>query len=443
MRARGRLSPSPSPAPTFPRRPRRRVRVPHTARRPPVRSGAHSRPPRPPSAGRNSRPAGALADGRPPGGAPVRTLSVGPARGAAGFPPDARGPGSAGNAHLPDAMLPPILAPLPTASPPFAPAAAPPRAALRGRLLRRLLGIAPVEATFARRGFAPARAPARRRLERVGFTFLDGYHAALEAGGGGELAARLEGVEPALRGFAYEGAAMALALLDALTPWRRGRVAAFLRGAGEPHAYMVYVGAGWALARLRRPLHGVPRGMDPLLGWLAADGYGFHEGYFHPGRFAGGRALPRRVSGYALRAFDQGLGRSLWFAHGADPARIAAAIARFAPGRRGDLWSGAGLACAYAGGAGRGEAEALAGASGPHRPALAQGAAFAAGARRRAGNPAPHTELACRALCGAGADAAAAVTEAALDGLAPRAGLPAYEVWRLRIQRHFAGEDRA
>ncbi|HEX8362733.1 MAG TPA: DUF1702 family protein [Longimicrobium sp.] len=328
-------------------------------------------------------------------------------------------------------MLRPILAPFP---------AIPTRP--RVSLLRRLLGIDAAEASFARRGFAEADPAARRRLERVGAAFLHGYNAALEAPAD-ELGGRLDDGEPELRGFTHEGAGMALALLDALTPWRRGRVAAFLAGAGGPHAYMVHVGAGWAMARLRRRFTAVPRGMDPLLGWLAADGYGFHEGYFHPRRYVSERRLPSRVSGYALRAFDQGLGRSLWFVNGADPARVAQAIARFALHRRADLWSGAGLACAYAGPWRRGAAEALARAAGPHQAALAQGAAFAAGARRRAGNPAPHTDLACNALCGLDSEAAAAVTDEALHGLCPRGALPAYETWRLRIQQHFAVECRA
>lgn len=32
------------------------------------------------------------------------------------------------------------------------------------------------------------------------------------------------------RGFAFEGAAMALILLDALTPWKQGQLQAFLQG---------------------------------------------------------------------------------------------------------------------------------------------------------------------------------------------------------------------
>lgn len=314
------------------------------------------------------------------------------------------------------------------------------RAALRGRLLRAVLGIDPAEATFARRGFAVGAPETRERLERVGLTFLEGYHAALE---GGDLAARLDETEPAMRGFAFEGAGMAAALLDLLTPWRRGRLAALLRGAGAPHAYMVHVGAGWALARLRRPFHEVPRGMDPLLGWLAADGYGFHEGYFHPRRFADGCEQPARLSGYALRGFDQGLGRSLWFVHAADPERIGRALARFPLARREGVWSGVGLACAYAGGPRGDEARALAVEAGAHGPALAQGAALAAEARRLAGNPSAHTDQACRIRCGVSAEEAAAVTNAARDGLAPRGAIPAYGVWRMRVQEHFAHRSHA
>ncbi len=307
-----------------------------------------------------------------------------------------------------------------------------------GRMRRALFGIAPREATFARRGFMSDNATVRQRLESVGFAFLEGYHSALEAEDSQELDRRLNATESVLRGFAFEGAAMALALLDIVTPWRRDRVSRLLQGSGAAHAYMVHVGAGWALARLRRRFDDVPAGMDPLLGWLAADGYGFHEGYFHPLRSVHEQAVPARVSGYGLRAFDQGLGRSLWFIFGGDPVRIGTAISHFPPIRREGLWSGAGLACAYAGGVLGDEAKQLASAADANRAALAQGAAFAAEARRRAGNPAAHTDRACRILCGLTADEAAAVTVAAREGLAPCGSLPAYGVWRVRVQDHFA-----
>jgi hypothetical protein len=172
------------------------------------------------------------------------------------------------------------------------------------------------------------------------------------------------------------------------------------------------------------------------------DGYGFHEGYFFAPRYVKGQAVPERLSGYARRVFDQGLGRSLWFVKGADIARIPATIAAFEPQRHADLWSGVGLACAYAGGRDRAALESLRDAADAYQPGLAQGAAFAAKARERAGNPAAHTELACEVLCSTSATVAAEMTDNALVDLPADDLEPAYEVWRRRIQAQFANTVR-
>lgn len=308
---------------------------------------------------------------------------------------------------------------------------------------RRLFGISPEEVTFKRRGFSESRPGPARRLEQVGRTFLSGYHAALIDEGPDALASRLEAVEEASRGFAYEGAAMGLALLDQLSPWRRGRVRAFLGGAGSRHPYMIHVGVGWAVARLpwlRRSAARATRGLDPLLRWLALDGYGFHEGYFHWRRYKARPESFGRLGGYAVHAFAQGLGRSLWFVEGADVTRIPAAVASLPRRLHADLWSGVGLACAYAGGAGPGEVESLRDAAGGFGAELAQGAAFAAKTRQRAGNLTEHTEAACQVLCRLSAAGAAAVTDEMLERLPEDGDVPAYEVWRLRIQSHFLQE---
>jgi hypothetical protein len=309
-----------------------------------------------------------------------------------------------------------------------------------GGIRRRLLGISDAEASFARRGFREGDATTREHLEEIGRVFLRGYHAALEDARPDRLARRLDACEPILRGFAYEGAGMGLSLLDRLTPWHRGRLRAFLAGAGASHAYMVHVGAGWAIAQLGGGVERAMADLHPLLGWLAVDGYGFHHGYFGWERAVEQHRLPDRLSGYARRVFDQGLGRSLWFIEGADVSRIAATIDGFPPARRADLWSGAGLACAYAVGVPGGAIEELSRLAGTDRPHLAQGAAFAAQARRRAGNPSAHTERACRVLCGMSADEAANLTGRALVNLADRDGLPAYEVWRARIRANWIEE---
>ncbi|HXO42852.1 MAG TPA: DUF1702 family protein, partial [Thermoanaerobaculia bacterium] len=110
-----------------------------------------------------------------------------------------------------------------------------------GTLARRLLGISPQETSFARRGFRCDSDALRERLETVGGCFVHGYLCGLQAGGAEELAARIEAELPRdFHGFAYEGAAMALTILDVLTPWRRDRLRRFLDGPGSAHVYIVH-----------------------------------------------------------------------------------------------------------------------------------------------------------------------------------------------------------
>lgn len=302
----------------------------------------------------------------------------------------------------------------------------------------RLFGLSPAEASFARRGFWQGHA--RQRLEHIGLTFLRGYQIALEETEPDELVSRLNLVEPELLGFAFEGAAMSLALLDLITPWKKDRWLSFIEGGGAKHIYMAHVGAGWALARLQRWRTKFRGLSEPVLRWLAVDGYGFHEGYFYWQRFVRDRALPERLEGYSRRVFDQGLGRSIWFVDGADTERIGATISAFPASRQADLWSGVGLACAYAGGVDQPAIKALQAIASSYTSQLAQGAAFAAKTRQRADNPAEHTEMACRILCCMSANDAAVVTDKALENLPRDERVPAYEVWRQRIQAQFLCE---
>lgn len=311
-----------------------------------------------------------------------------------------------------------------------------------GQVFQYALGLSDDEATFSRRGFHAGNPSVRDRLEDIGRTFISGYNQALDTSELGALARRLENADEELRGFAFEGAATALALLDHLTPWNRGRLQRFIAGPAAHHIYMAHIGAGWAIARLpwlRRRVDECLAQLDPLLCWLAIDGYGFEEGFFHPRKNTGGQTHPTGLSEYARRVFDQGLGRSLWFVDSADVYRIPETIASFPVNRRADLWSGVGLACAYAGGVSQSALESLGKAAGCCRPQVAQGAAFAAKARQFAGNPSAHTELACQIFCGLTADASASVTDVAMVDLPDNyEGVPSYEIWRQRIQSHFS-----
>ncbi len=307
---------------------------------------------------------------------------------------------------------------------------------------RRLFGINESEVTFARRGFAQTDPQVVARLEEVALCFVRGYHAGLDQSDPEALHVELERFDDAHRGFAYEGAGMALELLDRLTPWRRNRIASFLAGPGDAHAYMVTIGAGWAWARLPVRIANQLRHLDPVLGWLALDGFGFHEGFFHTDASVRECVVPRRVKGTsARRAFDAGLGRSLWFVCGADVERLVDLIHRFDPSRRSDLFSGAGLACCYAGGASNTDIDHLCKLAGSRHAALAQGAAFSAKARERAGTPADYTRNAVERICRMPAESAAKLCDTALAearGMASATGgSPIFEIWRARIRSFF------
>ncbi|GAA3500058.1 DUF1702 family protein [Streptomyces prasinosporus] len=297
------------------------------------------------------------------------------------------------------------------------------------------------------RGFHVKNAEAKARLEYIGETFLKGYAAAVEAGSPAEAEELLEAVPRDMRGFAYEGAGMGAVVHDAL-PGHGGRLRGLLAGRGRHHDYMIYVGIGWAMARLPRPLWPDIPATDPLLRWLALDGYGFHQAYFktdayvrkphlrHPFRWRGGH------NHYTARAIDQGIGRALWFVGGTDPDVVTRLIRAYPADRHADLYAGAGLACSYAGGVGEDELARFAKGAGEHRWALAQGAAFAAEARIKAGTVIDHTHLAARVVCGTTAESAAQVCRATR----PREtgadhALPAYEKWRRDIAAQLASSS--
>jgi hypothetical protein len=294
------------------------------------------------------------------------------------------------------------------------------------------------------RGFHVKSPAAVQRLETVGRSFLTGYAAAAATGRPGDVTTELAELPGTYRGFAFEGAGMAMAVLDGLPFGHAHHVRDFLAGPGDPHIYMVYVGVGWAMARLPRWRWNTLHAPDPLLRWLVLDGYGFHQAYFRTRRYVHEHFRDERLgwpaegpAWHTGSVVDQGIGRATWFAGGADPQRVAALLDAFPAHRRGDLYSGAGLAATYAGGVTRAELEQFARLAGPHRPQVAQGAAFAAAARLRAGLIVDHNELATEVLCGTDVATASAVTDRAREGLTD-AGVPAFATWRARIADAFS-----
>jgi enediyne biosynthesis protein E3 len=318
------------------------------------------------------------------------------------------------------------------------------KSTMAGNARRRLFTPDDREVTFARRGFHVSETAQQANLEGIGSTFLVGYGYGMAGSSVQDIEAALETVERPARGFAYEGCAMALAVRDGLRLAGQHWVRDFLAGPAQPHIYMSYIGVGWAMARLPKMRWRAVMPQDTLLRWLALDGYGFHQAYFRTKQYVDGQyqtAVPLfRPADYANRAVDQGIGRALWFVNGSDVERVTAAIRSFAPERRGDLWSGAGLASVYAGGADEADLKLMTELAGEHLPHAAQGAAFAVKARLLADLVTPHTEIGARVYCHRSVGEAAAVCDQAREGLPDADGpVPGFEVWRERIRNRLAG----
>jgi hypothetical protein len=300
--------------------------------------------------------------------------------------------------------------------------------------------------TFGERGFPGADSPATPRLEAIPQAVVCGFEWGIAARDLWEVERRLELVEVEQRGFAYEGAAMAFTVRDAMAGGRGTRTRDLLLGPAAPHLLLSYIGIGFAMARLPRPLwRNIMPDLTgtlfyPTMTWLAVDGYGFDLAYFHTDKYVGAQKVPppypwEGKPGYFPRAVDQGIGRALWFMGGAVPETVVASVERFPEERRADLWSGVGLAATFAGGASAEELARVRDAAGEHWTQLGLGAVFAISARVMAGHVPDHSAQACEVLAGQSVNDAVVVagrTSSTPDEADDT--LPTYEHWRNRIR---------
>ncbi|WP_150238098.1 DUF1702 family protein [Nocardiopsis quinghaiensis] len=313
-----------------------------------------------------------------------------------------------------------------------------------GALGRLLLSPPLAHVGFDHLGLPGRDSPSARHLERIPEAVVCGFEWGMGTRDSREVEHRLDTVAPDLRGFACEGVTMAHTIRDVLPLGRSDRTRELMLGPALPHTFLSYIGIGFAMARLPRPLWkrilpdltGNP--YHPTMSWLAVDGYGFDLAYFDSPRWIGEQRLPRPypwagAPEYFPRAFDQGVGRALWFVHGARCGAVASAVGRFARRRRADLWSGVGLAAVFAGGAEPGDLRGLVEAAGDDGAHVFQGAVFAAKARVFSDYVPEYTEEAVRALTGLDALGAARIADD--NRVEPGGGAdPDYEVWRAGVR---------
>lgn len=288
------------------------------------------------------------------------------------------------------------------------------------------------------RGFQVKEKRVKDKLEQIGETFLDGYHAVVEDPV--NFTKKLEVFSLEFKGFAYEGAGMALKLLD-LFYFNKGRFQDFTKHEGAAHSYMLHVGAGWSYAKLPMFPKRDFQKQHPIYKWLIVDGMGFYFGYFHWDKFKNGMKAPGKIKSgsYMENAFFQGVGRSLWFVFGANIEAVSAAINSFPTNLHNDLWSGVGLASAYAGGLKHASYSDIRKFAGDNLAAYMQGVAFANTARIEASTPAAHTAITSLAMCNMNPVQISNLTHFSLEEAKKLNNqTPIYQNWRAILQQHLA-----
>ncbi|WP_396897614.1 DUF1702 family protein [Nocardia colli] len=291
-------------------------------------------------------------------------------------------------------------------------------------VIRRRMMI-PVRAMdFEVRGFRSTDPDLRARLEGVCSSLLAGYNPVMRYGVPEPLE-EIEKLDPDMRGFAYEGAAIACAMLDVLTLSRGRNVPTLLSSPTAQHyPQLTAIGIGLGLAQLRKSGWGglgEVDGLDPLVRWMAVDGRGFWGSFFHTTKYLATKRTAHPVQSLAEQVMDQGVGRSLWFVECADVPALGRRVSTFHPSRHADLWAGIGLAACYAGGADDAGLAQIIELSGEHRAQLAIGAATPSRARVLSGSIPVFAEQATKAFTGVDVKTAAGWETDAIREVGPHA----------------------
>ena len=191
---------------------------------------------------------------------------------------------------------------------------------------------------------------------------------------------------------AYEGASMGVAIksieeTNSLNQWNK-----FYNDFGLKHSSQMHVGLGWAFAELNLKFKDVDLVIDPVLKYRVLDGYGYYEGIFKRRQSIRTQQVPQHFNEIELRAYNQGLGRSLWYIAQGEVEKLVKLINIFAENRHNDMWRGIGIAVAYVGGVEALNIEQLVIGSGQHLSSFKSGVALLIQSRAKAGSIVNDTE---------------------------------------------------
>ena len=232
-----------------------------------------------------------------------------------------------------------------------------------------------------------------QKMEKIKTIFQKAQEQASKAEDINELIAFLQTTEKEFLPVAYEGAAMTLALNDfsegdSISNWKQ------LLDSSKKYSCQIYLGMGWAVGQQKKSelpfLELLSRNMQFRM-W---DGCGYYDGIFRQRQSIKSKKRSENILPKDFQAYDEGLGRSLWYICKGDVAKVGEMLATFDLERHVDLWRGVSIACCFVGGFDENKLKELIVSSGEYKVQLGIGAAMVAKIRIEADCITDNVELA-------------------------------------------------
>jgi hypothetical protein len=240
------------------------------------------------------------------------------------------------------------------------------------------------------------------RMSRITNVFMMAYNIALQ-NDDFTVEMFLSNIEADMRGFAFEGVAMAYTVREVTCPQEPGMLDSFLLRGPVVQSGLGYLGLGIAFAHLDAPVDvEVVARQKNLRAWWAFDGVGFWRGRRNWAEFGNSAAGRGELTHAQSQIYDMGLGRAGWFRLGCALPQLFEWTDTFSKERQPDIWHGIGLAATFSGEVGEDELGHLKAAAVErgHQASLSSGSAAAAWARVPANLVTNYTKATCALLAG-------------------------------------------
>ncbi|MEP7169077.1 MAG: DUF1702 family protein, partial [Bacteroidota bacterium] len=229
--------------------------------------------------------------------------------------------------------------------------------------------------------------PIELKMENIKTMFQYAKKIASECDDIDAIIKHLENTDPEFRSVGYEGVAMCLALKN-FSPGESPRTNNnplklwnSLLSVSPNHSPQIHIGLGWAIAESKPIDLTFLDAVNSMMQFRVWDGCGYYDGIFRQRQTIKNQLRNDIVKEKNFKAYDEGIGRSLWYSCKGDPAKVSGMIQTFSSSRHADLWRGVGIACSYVGGSDDNILKNIFSLSGKHSIQLKTGAVMIAKSR--------------------------------------------------------------